>query len=1078
MKKILTFLIMAISYIAYCGLLPSFKISKQGILEFPNGRIQVEYMGRKWTPSNNKNITIIKGYPRENATSWNTAGMWNVNTGEYLRFSQKIIKLSAIKYLLEANISSEEKVFPNEISLSVVMSSRHYKGSMLRVDEKNILLPEKYSQVRLGGRHKAKTLSIPTPAGTLTFSGNMNLIIQDNRKWKHDEFSVRIRFSPYHGELKKSGIKVDFELKPYSTTPINISKQCNMGFKDEFPGDKKGGWTDQGINDLRIMRPGKKKFLNVGFDVIDPAQNEGKSCMVFKGRERPYFLDQAAVDAQKASYQAIYLLHATAWRTDAETCIGSIQVKYLDNSDELIQIIAKKDVDDWFNGDNKPNGRNVWTGKNMTHSVSLYLSKFKIQNKPVDKFIFKSNNNSVWMVVAMSGGDDIPIPKLYPSAIITGKDWTLIQNDRFIEPGSALDFSKVIPKHKPAGKFGFTVIKNSRFEFEGRPGVRQRFYGVNVIPPYYRKYDYIDQMAEYVSSMGYNAVRLHHYDNDVIDKSASCSTKLDEEGMKQFDYIFYKLKERGIYISTDLYSRRMIKVKAIKGIQGTLSIADFRALVAVNPDAWQNWKEFASNVLEHTNAYTGIKLKNDPALFSICLVNEDNIHHNYSVSSAMVKKIFMNAYKKSGSKKDFYSYLTELGIKFYKKSSAYLRSIGVKALLTSCNAHLPGMAKKREIMSMRNQYDYVDNHSYWDHGKYNKKTQRWEIRNNSALTENADTPRNIMGTRIFGKPFMITEFNYCYPNHYRAEGGPLVGAYCSLQDYDGIFRFNLVHFPRKYHYISHFSFAYDPIAVLSERIGLLFFLRGDVKESKNKIPVVCSINHGSFPARFNLIGLVSQIGGLYAGSKLPSNVLFYTGYKEKIYKEKYLPAKGNIINAAISKQLLDKNHINLETGVFMSDTNQLKLSSREKFFSAITPKSECFILRDGQIAGGHAVSVNNKLNRSVIFAGSLDNKTIASSSSLLILHLTDAQNSGAIYTDQFHTCPIKKGRLPAVVKTGEADIVIKTNIIKPQVWAIDLSGRRLGVIPSEKLSGKLKFTLKTKNNMFKQAIMGYEVVSK
>ena len=71
--------------------------------------------------------------------------------------------------------------------------------------------------------------------------------------------------------------------------PIDIRKACNMGFKDDVAGDQKGGWTDQGNNDMRYFPVGTQVFNGVRFQVIDPARNNGKSCLVLKGKESPYF---------------------------------------------------------------------------------------------------------------------------------------------------------------------------------------------------------------------------------------------------------------------------------------------------------------------------------------------------------------------------------------------------------------------------------------------------------------------------------------------------------------------------------------------------------------------------------------------------------------------------------------------------------------------------------------------------------------------------------------------------------------------------------------------------------------------
>jgi len=66
-------------------------------------------------------------------------------------------------------------------------------------------------------------------------------------------------------------------------TPLDLSKAANMGFADEIAGDGKGGWTDQGsLNDLReFTLRGLNKLQYVDFYIIDPEENDGKSCIVW-----------------------------------------------------------------------------------------------------------------------------------------------------------------------------------------------------------------------------------------------------------------------------------------------------------------------------------------------------------------------------------------------------------------------------------------------------------------------------------------------------------------------------------------------------------------------------------------------------------------------------------------------------------------------------------------------------------------------------------------------------------------------------------------------------------------------------
>ena len=87
-------------------------------------------------------------------------------------------------------------------------------------------------------------------------------------------------------------------------------------------------------------------------------------------------------------------------------------------------------------------------------------------------------------------------------------------------------------------------------------------------------------------------------------------------------------------------------------------------------------------------------------------------------------------------------------------------------------------------------------------------------------------PGKCFPTRIFGKPMTITEFDYAYPNRFRAEGGAVAGAYAALQDWDGLYRFAYAHCEanvQKQRPSVFFDVAADPIKALSERIGSCFF---------------------------------------------------------------------------------------------------------------------------------------------------------------------------------------------------------------------------------------------------------------
>ncbi len=81
-------------------------------------------------------------------------------------------------------------------------------------------------------------------------------------------------------------------------------------------------------------------------------------------------------------------------------------------------------------------------------------------------------------VVSVPGG--LSVENRGPVKIVAGADWVPLVPEPDIVPGSALDFSSLCGRDAPAGKHGRVVARGPHFEFEGMPGVPQRFYGVNL----------------------------------------------------------------------------------------------------------------------------------------------------------------------------------------------------------------------------------------------------------------------------------------------------------------------------------------------------------------------------------------------------------------------------------------------------------------------------------------------------------------------------------------------------------------------------------------------------------------------
>ena len=162
---------------------------------------------------------------------------------------------------------------------------------------------------------------------------------------------------------------------------------------------------------------------------------------------------------------------------------------------------------------------------------------------------------------------------------------------------------------------------------------------------------------------------------------------------------------------------------------------------------------------------------------------------------------------------------------------AFLRDeLGCRALVSNANSWTCFVTDQ----SARAAYDYVDDHFYVDHPQFLQGSWRLPSKcpNTSPIADGATGGRSKTFTRLFDKPFTITEYNYSGPGRFRGVGGILTGAMGALQGWGGIWRFAYSHSreamftPSR---MGYFDLASDPLSQAAERASLCLFLRGDLQ---------------------------------------------------------------------------------------------------------------------------------------------------------------------------------------------------------------------------------------------------------
>ena len=456
-----------------------------------------------------------------------------------------------------------------------------------------------------------------------------------------------------------------------------------------------------------------------------------------------------------------------------------------------------------------------------------------------------------------------------------GPDWTPVATEPWIEPGSALDFSGVVPHHAPAGKFGRVIAVGDHFEFEGLPGVPQRFYGVNIngeantpSTP-----EAAERFAANLARMGYNALRIHHHGRALlsepghINEPDRCAddTRPDPAAMDRFDALVAACVRHGIYLTTDLCVSRSHYVKwRSLGIDrdGYITrIHDYKVLCSFWEPAYSNLCAWSRNFLCHVNPYTGRSLAEEPALCTLALINEGNLGNQGSGAlrklpgvkeaweewlaaksgdpafAGIPQSFPADLYADDGATPErrhaaaFAQFLADREIRLFDRLSAFVRDE------LRCAAPLSNLSSWYDPVQYqlpRSRFDYVDGHSYIDHPSF--LDEQWKLPsrcpNANPVGGAAAGVPPVAYRRLLEKPFCITEWNYSGPGRYRGLGGIAFGTLGALQDWSGMWRFAWCHGREgvespETKRMGYFDMAGDPLSLAAERAALCLFLRAD-----------------------------------------------------------------------------------------------------------------------------------------------------------------------------------------------------------------------------------------------------------
>ena len=692
--------------------------------------------------------------------------------------------------------------------------------------------------------------------------------------------------------------------------------------------------------------------------------------------------------------------------------------------------------------------------------------------------------------IRLAAADGVDSVASGPVTIAEGGEWIPLRDTTDVIPGSALDFSKLGWMDAPAGKYGRVVAKGADFEFEKKPGVPQRFYGCNLcFTANFLSEDEANALCSRMARLGYNALRIHHYERDLCDRKDG--TTILPAKMAELDNLLNACIKNGIYLTTDLFVSRAVPWRSI-GVDrdGEIPMDNYKELVLFDEGAYTNYLAFSRALLGHVNPKTGRRWADEPALAFLALINEGNLgNHGYGFMESqpglrakwtewlakrraespalyadITEKFPANAWENTRQNCAFTLFLADLEIEFCERMRKFLREeIKTDVLITDMSCWKNPVA----YQLVRTHYDYVDDHFYVDHPQFIENA--WSLPSkcpNANPVRRADMGfEGVARHRLLDKPFTITEFNYSAPGQFRGVGGMMLGAQAALQDYDGIWRFAWSHSkdgvlePRP---VGYFDVARDPLQRATERAVLTLYMRRDMKTLGKTFAV--ALPEKEVRSNFDC-GPQADIREMWYG--------WFSVFGTWVGSGKP-PFADDAVEFPKAYSMERRDFVALAKGRRPGD-GQVSISREAGVFAVDTERTQGFFAEGGRHSSG-SVEASVSGAPAAVWASSLDERPVASSRRILLTHATDVQDTGTTYADGKKTVLVKWGRLPHLMRAGRAEVTLRlSGAARPKVYALAADGSRCGEVESSFRDGALSFTADTARDR-SDATFLYEIV--
>jgi hypothetical protein len=203
----------------------------------------------------------------------------------------------------------------------------------------------------------------------------------------------------------------------------------------------------------------------------------------------------------------------------------------------------------------------------------------------------------------------------------TRDTWAFLPNPDDFSDAAILDLSYL--NEQTAGETGFIHRSADGSAFVRGDGAPIRFWAVNSYVANQGMSE-LREHAQFLAKRGVNMVRLHGQIPQA-EETGGAIEAIDESERERLWQLVAAMKEEGIYVTFSPYYPHSVHEEAAKRWQVPEDSTGLTGMIYFDPVLKAAYKGWLRKTLIPANPYTGLALKDDPALAIIQMQNEDSL---------------------------------------------------------------------------------------------------------------------------------------------------------------------------------------------------------------------------------------------------------------------------------------------------------------------------------------------------------------------------------------------------------------------------------------------------------------------